>query len=58
MSKKYYDPEYDKLVDESYIKNQYEWFSKQKWFNKSYEQFKKDNFLDAKKAKNFVSMFN
>lgn len=41
---KYYDPEYDRVVDENVIKNQYEWFSKQKWFDKTYEQFKDDNF--------------
>ena len=42
---KYYDPEYDRFVDEEYIKEQYESFkSNYSWFNKSYEQFKSDNF--------------
>ena len=43
--KKYYDPEYDRMVNEDYIRNQYDWFSKQPWFNKDYETFKRDNFI-------------
>lgn len=31
--KKYYDPEYDRIVDESVPKQQYEWFAKQSWFS-------------------------
>ena len=46
-AKRFYDPEYDRLVDESVIKKQYEWFAKQKWFDKSYEQFKRENFRNA-----------
>ena len=41
---RYYDPEYDRIVDENVIKNQYEWFSKQKWFKDTYEQFRDSNF--------------
>lgn len=41
---RYYDPEYDRIVDEDVIKNQYEWFSKQKWFKDTYEQFRDSNF--------------
>ena len=44
--KKYYDPEYDRVVDESVPKKQYEWFSAQRWFHKTYEEFLKDNFLN------------
>ena len=44
--KKYYDPEYDRIVDESVPQKQFEWFRKQKWFHKSYEQFLTDNFLN------------
>lgn len=44
--KKFYDPEYDRIVDESVPKKQYEWFRKQSWFHKSYEQFLADNFLN------------
>lgn len=41
---KYYDPEYDQMVEEDYIRGQFSWFKKQKWFHKTYEQFKEDNF--------------
>lgn len=44
--KKFYDPEYDRIVDESVPKKQYEWFSQQSWFHKTYEQFLSDNFLN------------
>lgn len=44
--KKFYDPEYDRIVDESVPKKQYEWFRKQSWFHKNYEQFLADNFLN------------
>lgn len=44
--KKYYDPEYDRIVDESVPKGQYEWFRSQGWFNQTYEQFLADNFLN------------
>lgn len=43
---KYYDPEYDRFVTEDVIKNQYEWFESQPWFEKSYEQFKAENFTE------------
>lgn len=43
---KYYDPEYDRIVDESVPKKQYEWFAAQSWFHKTYEEFLKDNFLN------------
>lgn len=42
--KKYYDPEYDRVVDESVPQKQYEWFKQQKWFKQTYEEFLKDNF--------------
>ncbi|GEM_PF-4097727 len=40
----YYDPEYQKEVDEDYIRSQYEWFTQFSWFTKSYEQFRDENF--------------
>ena len=45
MGMKYYDPEYDRIVDETVPKKQYEWFSKQSWFHQTYEQFLSNNFL-------------
>lgn len=39
---RYYDPEYDRVVDETTIKNQYE--ELKNYTRKSYEQFKVDNF--------------
>lgn len=48
MPKRYYDPEYDRIVDESVIKRQYECFAKQGWFHKSYEQFRTENFEEMK----------
>lgn len=50
MAKKYYDPEYDRIVDESVPKQQYEYFSAQPWFHKTYEEFLKDNFLNKNKT--------
>lgn len=44
--KKFYDPEYDRIVDESVIKKQYDWFKSQSYFCKTYEQFLADNFLN------------
>lgn len=46
MEKNYYDPEYDRVVDETVIKRQYNWFSKQPWFHKDYDTFRKENFLN------------
>lgn len=43
MSKKYYDPEYDREVDEAYIRRQYNWF-KSHGMKKSYDEFVADNF--------------
>ena len=46
--RRYYDPEYDRIVGEDVPKKQYEWFrTHYSWFNKSYEQFLADNFLNA-----------
>lgn len=41
----YYDLEYSRIVDETVVKKQYEWFRQHSWFHKSYEQFLADNFL-------------
>lgn len=49
--KKFYDPEYDRIVDESVPKKQYEWFSQQSWFHKTYIQFLSDNFLNEDETK-------
>lgn len=49
--KKYYDPEYDRIVDESVPKKQYEYFSAQSWFHKTYEEFLADNFLNEDMSK-------
>ena len=49
--KHYYDPEYDRIVDENEVKRQYEWFSKQAWFSKSLEDFTKDNFDEVNRYK-------
>ena len=32
------------MVEEDYIRGQFSWFKKQKWFHKTYEQFREDNF--------------
>lgn len=43
--KKYFDPEYNRIIDESVTREQYEYFVSQCiWFNKNYEQFLADNF--------------
>lgn len=48
--KKYYDPEYNRIVDESVPKQQYQWFcDNDPYFNKSYEQFLEENFMPPKK---------
>lgn len=44
--RRFYDPEYDRIVDESVPKRQYEWFKSQSWFHKTYAQFLADNFTD------------
>ena len=44
--KKYYDPEYDRIVDESVPRKQDEGFKGQSWFHKSYEQFLAENFSE------------
>lgn len=49
--KKYYDPEYHRICDESVPKSQYEWFSQQKWFHNTYEQFLSENFLNEDRTK-------
>ena len=47
----YYDPEYDRVVDESVPKMQYKLFAKQTWFHKTYQQFLADNFLTVNHRK-------
>lgn len=45
--KMYYDPEYDRTVDETVVRKQYEWFE-QHGINKTFEQFAEDNFTELK----------
>lgn len=42
--RKYYDPEYDRTVDETEVRRQYDWFKQQSWFHKSFEEFAEENF--------------
>lgn len=49
--KKYYDPEYERIVTEDVVRRQYEWFSNQKWFNKTFEQFAQENFTLIERGK-------
>lgn len=46
MERKFYDPEYDRIVSESVPKKQYAWFLAQPWFNQTYEDFLKENFME------------
>jgi len=46
MERKFYDPEYDRIVDELVPKRQYEWFNAQPWFHKTYEDFLAENFTE------------
>lgn len=50
--RKFYDPEYDMVVDESVPKRQYAWFHAQSGFHKTYEEFLKDNFTELKDGEN------
>lgn len=50
--RKFYDPEYDRVVDESVPKRQYEWFHARGDFHKTYEEFLKDNFTELKDNEN------
>lgn len=49
MERKFYDPEYDRVVDELIPQKQYEWFSKQPWFHQTYEDFLIKNFIAIEK---------
>ena len=46
--RKFYDPEYDRIVDESTVRQQYEWFAQRTWFHKTFEQFAEENFTEIK----------
>lgn len=58
MSKLYYDPEYNRMVTEDAIRSQYEWFTRhpQILSNKSYEEFRKDNFIDPEEFPELVEI--
>lgn len=43
--KKYYDPEYDRIVTQDEVRRQFDYFNSQPWFSKTYEQFRDENFL-------------
>ena len=44
MERKFYDSEYDRVVNESVPQKQYAWFSAQPWFRQTYEEFLAENF--------------
>lgn len=46
MERKFYDPEYDRIVSESVPQKQYAWFNEQPWFHQTYEDFVKENFME------------
>lgn len=58
MSKLYYDPEYNRMVTEDVIRSQYEWFIRHPQIlnNKSYEEFRKDNFIDPEEFPELVEI--
>lgn len=53
--KRYYDPEYDRFVDESFILAQFEYF---KTLCTNYTEFKENNFIPEEKCKclNWLNM--
>lgn len=52
----YYDPEYDRVVDETAIRNQYEMIKN--YTRKSYEEFKADNFPRDFRAMSYLYFEN
>lgn len=48
--RKFYDPEYDRVVDETVTKKQYAWFQSQSWYHDTYENFLKNNFTELKEG--------
>ena len=58
MNKLYYDPEYDRMVTEDVIRSQYEWFTRhpQILCSKSYEEFRKNNFIDPEEFPELVEI--
>lgn len=52
----YYDPEYDRVVDETSIRNQYEMIKN--YTRKSYEEFKADNFPRDFRAMSYLYFEN
>ena len=51
---RYYDPEYDRFVDEDVIKKQYEWFAQFKSFHKTYEEFRDENFRSEEVGRHLI----
>ena len=49
MAKKYYDPEYDRIVDEKEVRRQFDYFAGRGWCNESFEAFAADNFQKLRK---------
>jgi hypothetical protein len=46
--KRYFDPEYNRIVEEEVIQKQYAWFKEQEWNDESYEDFKSKNFREIR----------
>lgn len=55
--KKYYDPEYDRIIDETEVRKQFEWFAKQVWFHETFEQFAEENFTEIKEENKMKTTF-
>lgn len=57
--KKYYDPEYDKIVSEGYVRNQYNWFkNNMPYLHQTFEQFAENNFTEITEVnKEYYSYF-
>lgn len=52
--RKFYDPEYDRIVDETVPKSQYEYFRTHGWSNQSYEEFLTENFVPEEDKENHI----
>lgn len=50
--KKYYDPEYDRIVTENEVMRQYKWFEQNMpWLHETFEQFADKNFTLIERGK-------
>ena len=49
--RKFYDPEYDKIVSETYVRNQYNWFeNNMPYLHQTFESFAEKNFIEITEA--------